>query len=380
MKTITKILAALLFVQWAYSCVSDSPAETTPPAETDTPKHPITVKAYLPSTAESRAQIKYNWQDTTREVFMWNHKDYFTVFNITRLSERPNGLELETTEEKIHGNIAEFESLEGYPDFTVKAGDIIFANLHETKRKYGPDGINFDDRNIFTIGVGSEENRPQYIKKNPDDSSLAYMNDNLKMYDIVVAEKDGELPELHFKHLSALMRVTLRNATGKDIYPTKLEFKYPSVTGIESFFNTTLYLSVTGDNPDNLRLIAYDTDDLFKGSEPYTANIGTTINGKDGVEDSGEPIPNGDSYELYLSTVPRLYNDSYGNSLTIQLIADHKTKRPFSITLEGFNVVITAGKRYWFDLTATPDSTLMLTSQWRKLHPDSTGGETTPEN
>lgn len=371
MKTITKILAALLLMQWAYSCVSDSPAETTTSAETGAPKHPITVKAHLPSTVESRAQIKYNCQDTTREIFMWTHKAYMTVFNITRLSENPEGLELETTEEKIHGNIAEFESLKDYPYFNVKAGDIIFANLSETKRKYDPDSIDFDKRNIFTIGVGTEENKPQYIVKNPVDSSLSHMKDNLKMYDIVIAEKDGEIPELHFKHLSALMRITLRNATGKDIYPTKLEFKYPSVTGIESFFNTTLYCSVTGDNPDNFGLKVYDDKiEFYGGSEPYTANIGTTINGKNGTADAGESILDGESYELYLSTVPRINNDSYGNSLTIHLIANHDTDHPYAITLDGFNEVITAGKRYWFDLTATPEGTLMLTSQWKKLHPE----------
>lgn len=366
MKKITRLLAALLLGQLVYSCSTDSPLDTGTSSDTTTP-HRITVKASLPSEAESRAQIAYGCQDTTREVFTWTHEDYMTVFNITRLSENPNGLELETTKEKIHGNIAEFETLKDYPHFTVKAGDIIFANLSETKRKYGTDGKNFDERNIFTIGVGTEENKPQYIVKNPVDSSLAYMKDNLKMYDIAIAEKDGEIPELHFKHLSAMMRITLRNATGKDLYPTKLEFKYPSVTGIESFFNTTLYCSVTGDNPDNFGLKVYDDKmEFFGGSEPYTANIGSTINGKDNTADIGESIPAGESYELYLSTVPRIGNDSYGKSLTIHLIASHDTDNPYAITLDGFNEVITAGKRYWFDLTATPQGTLMLTSQWRK--------------
>ncbi|MDE6655180.1 MAG: hypothetical protein K2K37_12435 [Muribaculaceae bacterium] len=365
MKKITRLLAALLLGQLVYSCAADSLIDTDTPTDAATPRR-ITVKAFLPSEAESRAQIAYGCQDTTREVFMWNKEDTINIINISKLAAYPYGVE-GLRNLSIDGHNATFESVEP-TDMAIDAGDVIFAIYGNGvfRRKYNSDAT-FDERNIFTIDVGTESNKPQYIVGNPDNSTLAYMRDNLKMYDIVVAEKDGEVPDLHFKHLSAIMRVTLHNATGKDLYPTKLEFKYPSVTGTESFFNSTLYCSVTGDNPDNFGLIAHISDDIFKGSDPYTANIGTTINGKDGTADAGESIPAGESYELYLSTLPRINNDSYGDGLTIHLIASHDTHNPYAITLDGFNEVITAGKRYWFDLTATPEGTLMLTSQWKKL-------------
>lgn len=356
-------MAALMLLPLLYACQSEEPMDT-PTTETDIQKHPITVKAHLPSTIESRAQITYNCPDTTREIFMWNEGDKINIINISKLSEFPYGIEgLKIT--AINGRNATFESFD-YDELPINAGDTILALYGDGvfRRKYNDDAT-YDERNIFTIDVGTEANKPQYIYKNPVDTTLSYMKHNLKMYDILIVEEDSVMPEVHFKHLSAIMRITLRNASGKDIYPTKLEFKYPSVTGIESFFNTTLYCSV-----EDLELKAYDTDDLFKGSEPYTANIGTTINGKEGTSDSGESVPNGESYELYLSTVPRLKNASYGDSLTIHLIANHKTEHPFSISLKGFKEVITAGKRYWFDLTATPDSTLILTSEWEKLHPN----------
>lgn len=374
MKTITKILAALLLVQWAYACMSDSPADTTTPAESDTPKHPITVNAHLPSTVESRAQIKYNCQDTAREVFMWNEEDEINIINITKISENPFGIIYIPS--SINSHVAQLTPRSDLVNLNlnIESGDTILAiygEINRFTRKDDKDKTYYDERRIFTIGLGAEANKPQYVVDNPDDSSLAYMKDNLKMYDIVVAEKDGEVPDLHFKHLSAIMRVTFHNATGKDFYPTKLEFSYPSVTGTESFLNTALYCSVTDDNPDNLGLKVYDDKtEFYGGSEPYTANIGTTINGKDGTADFGKPISDGESYELYFSTVPRLNNDSYGDGLTIHLIASHDTDHPYAITLDGFKEVITAGKRYWFDLTATPEGTLMLTSQWRKLHPE----------
>ena len=144
---------------------------------------------------------------------------------------------------------------------------MIFVNYYETKRKFNDD-LTYDDRDIFTIGVGSEENKPQYIVGNPDDASLSYMKANLKMYDIVTAVEDGKIPDLHFRHLSAIMRVSLRNETGMYIYPTKLEFKYP---GTESFFNTTLYCSV--DTTRSIGLVIYSDGVFFNGTAPLQDNI-----------------------------------------------------------------------------------------------------------
>ena len=337
------------------------------PQEDIVPKRVITVRASLPDTDVTRAQITYGNTDIDKEIFMWDEKDWITAFNLTRLSEYPEGVELETVE--INGKNAVFESvLAVNTPFQIKAGDLIFVNYWETRRKYASDSISFDERNIFTIDVGAEANKPQMIVENPQDSSLAYMKYNLRMYDIVKAVEDDKIPDLHFRHLSAIMRISLRNETGKPIYLTKLEFSYP---GTESFFNTTLYCSVDTTSTNGSGLIVYEDDDIFKGSQPYTDNIGTTINAKEGTEDVGGSIPSEDTYELYLSTVPRINNDRKGDSLTISLIADHDTNNPYSITLNGFNTVIEAGKRYWFGLTAVKENSerkLMFTADWKAQH------------
>lgn len=359
---IRKTLAAAIMLLLLCACQSESYQEVAQPQ-----RNTIRVKASLPtSSKDTRAQVKYGTgQEQEGEIFMWNKKDYITLFNITRLSECPFGVELEEIEISPDGKSAEFESAESVNStFVVKKGDKLLAVSGEIKRKYYKDETILDERNIFTYDVGTEANKPQYIVENPDDESLSNMKDNLKMYDIVTAVEDDKVPYLHFKHLSALMRVTFRNETGEDLYLTKLEFKYPDT---KSFFNTTLYFSVESDETGDSYLKVYEDDEFYNGSNPYTDNIGTTINGKDDTTDIGDVIRNGESYELYLSTVPRIGNNRTGKEFTIHIIEKHDTDNPYVITFNDFDIVIEAGRRYWFDLTATEDRKLVLTSEWEKL-------------
>ncbi len=353
------------------ACQSEMPQENV------TPSRVLTVRAMLPGSEDTRgyitfgdsenktrAQITYGNEDRNKEIFMWDMKgyggltqnDYIALYNVSRFSQNPyEGTQLDVI--KIDGRNAIFESAS--TDVEIKAGDILFVNYGATGIKYGPDSIHYDDRNIISMVVGTEANKPQYIVKNPNDSSLAYMHDNLRMYDIVKVVEDDSIPNLHFEHLSAILRVSLTNQTGKYIYPTKLEFKYP---GTEAFFNTTLYCSVDTTLSSGLNI--YTDKDIYKGSEPYTDNIGSTINGKDGNKDIGDSIAPGQTYELYLSTVPRIENDRKGDHLIIDLIKKHDTDHPYRITLDNFKTIIEAGKRYWFKLTATPAGDLVLSSEY----------------
>lgn len=333
--------------------------------ETAQPQRVIKVGAYLPNSNDTRAQIKYgSGVEETGETFMWiyndDYKDWITIYNITKLADSPPyGVELEITKLSDDRKRAEFETVESVDSaYKVEEGDVILA-MSGLLRRYQQGSVEGLEH-VFTYDVGAEANKPQYIGENPNDDSLSYMEDNFKMYDIVRAVEGGQIPDLHFKHLSALMRVTLRNETGGYIYPTKLEFKYP---GTESFFNTTMYFSVN----DGMSLNVYEDEKVFYGgSKVYTDNIGTTINGKNDTDDAGDSIASEKSYELYLSTVPRIGNDRTGDSFEIHLIVNHDTDNPYVITFDNFDTVIEAGKRYWFDLTATPDRKLVLTSKWKE--------------
>lgn len=373
---LSKIFAVAILLPLLGACQSELQKDYTPA------EHDIIVKASLPASPASRAQIIYGTQKVDGvdqgEIFEWNEGDCMRLFNITRLADKPLGIEMEALE--IDGRNATFQPSDQGEEFEVKAGDIVFAVFGTTERKYKEnDATTFDERDIFTtLYVGAESNKPQMIVNNPIPGAdgLELIKGNFKMFDIVTAVKDGEVPPLHFKHLSALMRVTLHNETGKDLYLTKLEFVTP---GAEEFFNTTLYWSVVTDEDfpeteeadveyqeiEGHKFKIYLGNEFFKGSEPYTDKIGTTINGKDGTKDIGESILHGDTYELYLSTVPRFNNTLAGEELKISVIENHDTNAPYQITLDGFDVPIQAGKRYWFDLTATPEGTLVLTSDWK---------------
>lgn len=378
---------ALIMLPFLCGCEADLPQE--PKVE----QIPI-IKASLPEMPNSRTQVAYGTKDREKgEIFLWNEGDEIFLYNLSNFQDNPT--EIIYTTSKIEGKNAEFIPRN---DFTnkplhIKSGDLIVAFCGETYRKYA-NGPTFDSRNIFTMGVGTEANYPQIIVNDPDDSALSHMQGNLKMYALERAVENGKVPDLHFQHLSAMMRITLHNKSGHSLYPTKLEFEYP---GTSSFFNTTMYLSVVKESDEEIEveskngsttwsdcpsvlsgynLRVYGGYDFYTSSEgnQYTDKIGTTINAKDNTTDTGETIPNDSIYELYLSTVPRLGNDRKGDKLIIDFIVKHDTDHPYSITIENFDVPIEAGKRYWFDLTATPDTTLMLTSEWKALQESKNNG------
>lgn len=372
---LTKIFSAAILLPLLGACQSELQNDYTPS------EHDIIVKASLPESPESRAQVEYGTQKVDGvdqgEKFKWNEGDCIRLFNITRLADKPLGIEMETLE--VDGGDAKFQPATEGEELVVKAGDIVFAIFGTTDRKYKEnDATTFDERDIFNTYVGTESNKPQMIVENPTSGAdgLGGFKDNFKMFDIVTVVKDGEVPPLHFKHLSALMRVTLRNETGKDLYLTKLEFVTP---GAEEFFNTTLYWSVVTDEdfPEEEeadveyqeiyghKFKIYSGNGFLKGYKCYTDKIGCTINGKNDTQDIGESIHHGDTYELYLSTMPRFNNTLAGEELKISVIENHDTDHPYQITLDEFDVPIQAGKRYWFDLTATPEGTLVLTSDWK---------------
>lgn len=354
---INKILFALIGLPLLYACGADTPGDKPFEEEPDPePAKPLIIRAALP---ETRAQITYNNQDVKAgEIFLWDEDDEIFLYNLSNLKDNPKEACFIIT--KFEDRNAEFEfdydPYAGHAEsFTCVKGDTILAIYGETNREKFVD----DPRNVIAMtDIGTESNKPQYVVKDPTTASLKYMQSNLKMYDVAVVAEDDVLPELHFKHLSAILRVTLNNNSGEDIFFTKLEFNYPETN---CFFNTAMYFSVNNIENGGYDLIVYDTDEFYNGSKPYTSSIGTTVNGKKGTIDSGEALPNGDSYEFYITTVPRLNNDIRGTELTISFTKDHDTNNPFTYTLKGFNVPIRAGYRYWFDLTITPEKQLILT-------------------
>ena len=147
------------------ACQAEAPRETT------VSKRTLTVKATFAGSEDTRgwiaygnpeyntrAQITYGNPDPDKEIFMWDEDDEIFVFNISKLSECKYGIKMVPS--KIDGNIAEFELAKDADasTFRIDAGDLIFVNYYATEREYTS-----DDREIFTIYVGTEANKPQYI-------------------------------------------------------------------------------------------------------------------------------------------------------------------------------------------------------------------------
>lgn len=334
-----KIFSAIILLTFLGACQSEALIESSQ-KEPSQPLNKLTVRASLPNDNETRAQIEWgNISHEDGEKFMWNDDDEIHLHNLSRMEE-PTTFNIEN----INGKNADFYATK---EFNVFKGDTIVAIYGQTSRKYSPeattDNLIFDSQKIITIYNGTEAGKPQMIVSNPNDESLSFLQDNIFMYSVVVVKENNIIPELSFNHLSAIMRVTLHNETGDEIYPTKIEFKYPNT---DTFFNTTFYFSVISDENGSFKLKTYDSKDFYKDNAPYTDNIGTTINGKEGTADIGESIKDGESYELYLSTVPRIDNDRTGDNFSIHLIENHKTETPYTITIDNFNKVIEAGKRY----------------------------------
>ena len=375
---------ALPIVALLCACQSEAPKENISSGRV------LTVNATLPGSVDTRTHITYGNPAIDTEFFRWDMEkygaeqdDWISLFNVSRLEQTPSngGIKLEVT--NINGRSATFQSVGSVnPDIEIKAGDILFLNYWETtaRQVYSGSNLVYHPNKVFSMSFGTESNKPQYIVKDPySDSYMSYMQGNLRMYDIVTVVEDDKIPDLHFRWLSAIIRITIQNETGHDIYPTKIEVEYP---GTESFFNTTLYCSVDTEASNESGLIIHDDYakedyEFYKGSVAYTDKIGTTINGKIGTEDAGEAICTGDSYDLYLSTVPRIGNTIRGeNGLNIHLVEEHQTdsEKTYSININNFDVPIEAGKRYWFYLTAVEEEDgtrkLMLTSDWLKAHPD----------
>lgn len=427
-ENIKTILAALFLMPILYSCQSDFVQENLPisPEETAVEKK-ISVKAFMPDSESTRAHITYGNKDEDKENFIWDLNNEINIINYSKFFENPYGVKVEVERISNNGKSAEFSSIDP-KDLNVMQGDTIlsvFGEIGILQSKDDQGVVITDQRKIVRVGVGTEAGYPQMIIEEPDkktqeemDETLNYMKDNFKMYALHVAEEDNVIPEIHFNLFSSIMRVTLHNATGSAIYPTKLEFNYfdekksndnsneistqvnesdkvspPTGTPVKCFLNTNIYFSAKGDEKNGFSLITYDSEDdiqnIYGKTDPFTAKIGTTINGKEGTEDSGGKIAHGQSYDLYIATVPRLGNNLKGNKLYIDLIVSHDTDHPYRIILDpetlgnedGFNIVIEPGKRYWFDLTAVKDeggnNKLMLTSKWEELQKQQ--GGSTPE-
>ncbi len=421
---IKTIAIAIFMALTLWSCQSDSPQEI------QSNEKVLSVKASLPGSEASRAIIEYgNYEDSTREILSWvqslqyngrDEDDYIKLFNITRFEEThyTNGTTPYLFITDISGKTATFESFTKYPKFPVKTGDILLA-VQGFADPANKDDVAEGSTNVISYQAGSTLYDQKIVDNPTTSTALGHMFFMLHMYDIVKVEEDDVIPDLHFKHFNAIIRVTLQNQTGKPLFTGASDMVFTtSSKDMSAFIYGFNYFSVVGNDTDGFYL-----QENFKVPPPRhplnpTKPAKTTVLSHKTTHkinymgDNKIPLNDGETYEFYAVVTPRIGN-RIGNTETIDKFTidvfdsgsesgyysnDSITKPDrYTITIDNFNTAIEPGKRYWFNLTATKEAVkvetniyddndkvtgtkeleayrLMFTSEWNATH--NNGGNT----
>lgn len=335
MKIANQMWLALMLLPMLCACQADDiegiqeEIPETPTVEVE----PVTIKASLPGGDKSRAQVKYgNPNGKAGEFFMWNDDDVITVYNITQNDATGTVFNIGN----INGNNADFTAKDG---FTADANDILIA-------LYGND-ITY---NSATSRVEISNTTTQQVKtKNRGDEDLKHLQKDIKMYDILKVDSEGNIPELHFKHLSALMRLTVYNTKEESITLNKIAFSY----GINGTFVDKANLSI---DKTSLELEAFSG----VGNDTWSADMNIEL------------APH-ETYDLFFAVLSSGRVVGSDDNLNIHFNGD----KNLYINIEGFQEIkILPGYRYWFDLTLTDDGlkeTSKLGDYYWYYHPTSKG-------
>ncbi len=348
-----------------WSCQSESPQEI------QSPKNVLSVKASLPGSDNTRAIIKYgDYEDSSREELIWvkdilveDHKesDYIKLFNISRFEETHYKKETPCLDiVDISGKTAKFESVTRYPDFPVKAGDVLLAvqgfadptNLNEVAE---------GSSNVISYQASSTLYDQKIVENPTSYTALPHMYCMQHMYDIVKVEEDDKIPDLHFKHFNAIIRVTLQNKTGKPLFtkPSDIVFTTSSKDKSTFIFGFN-YFSVVGDDDNGFHL-----EENFKTKSDQTTWLSNKTTLKINEKDSLKiPLKDGETYEFYAVTTPRIGRPEIPQEVIEKFTIDvydgvesgfyagYENTSKYTITIDDFNRAIEPGKRYWFKLTA----------------------------
>ncbi len=368
------------------------------------PKRVITVKASLPGSTESRATVTYGYyEDRSKEVFTWSNTDYITVFNITRFrdmysinsenSENTSGDEtkmLYLDIAKIDGKNAEFQTPSEYDaDYPIRKGDVLFIILGAATPA-NPDIARVKTDNLISyLAVISDARASQKIVPNPETnpSALSHLNDQLRMYAIVTVEEDDVIPDFTFTHLSAIMRVTLRNETGKPLFDknSDIVFSYPTGDNCAFIYGFSYVCVAQNDAGEYYLMENFKAPIESNPTTIHTYQATHKINYSTASSGPRVPLENGDTYEFYAIVAPTVGEQPIGKELIIDLYDGTASSygvpgydcEKYSITIDDFGRAIAPGKRFWFNLTAVreevdgkTETKLMLTNAWKALHPE----------
>ncbi len=380
-KSIFALLAFLLvFLPSFFSCQSDSPKES------NGDKKEFRVRAFIDNPKETRAAIEYGYQDSIKEIFTWMDRtkdygeDYVTLFNLSKFSEFHYSHNAPMMYlDNVDGKQAEFKyfsessvHLEDDTEFfkIMQPGDIILAMVCMAHAGLANECAPEYDHVISYEALSCLYD--QKIVENPTTASaMKHVHMMMHMYDVVKVDEKGEIPDLHFKHMCSIFRVTLQNKSGKNLFSGPSDIVFTAYSkDMSAFIYGFNYFSVAGNENDGFHL-----EENFKVTPPRhplnptkpaeTVWLSHKTTHKINEKSADKiPLKDGETYEFYAVVTPRIggpkFTPEVVDSLTIDVYDGvesgyyaYGNVDRYTITIPDFNRKIEAGKRYWFKLTAT---------------------------
>lgn len=299
--------AVLPFALLAASCQNDDFME----AGHEAAEGVMTLHATM--APQTRAQIALGTEDESREIFMWNEGDSFTLYDKTNPTTTSAAFTISGYSEEAPATEATF------------VGEGNFANNSSVVAIYPAQEGNVTESAATltlptaTITTGSAEEWKEYMRQS--------------MYMYADATIDGNNTALAFKHLCALIRVSYTNATSEDKTITNV-----TVTGEGNYFGSIAKFE-----------FANNTLTSTKTSSTCEFNF------------SGLTVASGRTTNFYFFFFPG--DDASNGTLTVS-INDKELEMSLSelTSFSGFE----AGKRYWFNTIETPDEGII----WKKDVPE----------
>ena len=268
-------------------------------------------------SAMSRAQIDFDNTDKTKEAFMWNEGDAFSLYQVSNDNWKESVFTI--SEDYSESGSGDKKNATFRTNNTPAEVGSYVAVYPAGSSRYGNE-LNFNLVNVLDFS----EN------KDPNEIWSYYFRNNMLMKAIGTLSDMGD-NTVSFKHLMSLVRVSYTNESGSD-------------------------------QPINQILLSSDNGSIEFTPNPYidlNDNEISSIGGGNyyneyGVTTNGLIVKNSDTFDFYLLFCPTSF--SLNDFLHIQLNYGNGETRifrfPISTIFEESNYHgLAPGKRYWFHLT-----------------------------
>ncbi len=385
----------LAFLPALFSCQSEAPQESKADIKE------FRVRAYIDTPEDTRAAIEYGYGyeegDEDKEIFKWvddsKDPDYINLFNLSKFKtfhqtygapkmfiKKINDKQAEfgfnpDTEDEITANAKFLEVLQPGDTILAVVCEAHAAELALCSPEYS---------NVISYQAGSHLYDQKIVENPTTGNAMRHVHMMMHLYDVVIVDENGNIPDLHFKHMSSIFRVTLQNKTGQPLFSNISEIIFTAHSqDMSAFIYGFNYFAVVGKENDGFHL-----EENFKLTPPRhplnpTKPVETVVHSHKAVhrinEKGGLSLNNGEKYEFYAVVTPRIgsykFTPEVVDSLTIEVFNNGaesgyyeyydtpekgKSDR-YTITIDNFNRKIEPGKRYWFKLTATNDAMKVMT-------------------